>query len=140
MNEIVAFICVHLRHLRIGTSRCLTSSVNIFSTDSEICMRYSRLTTFSILCLVLTLRIAHAELRIPYERYRLPNGLTVILHEDHSTPQVAVNLWYGVGSASERPGRTGFAHLFEHLMFMGSRDAPEGVFDQLTEAEGGFSN
>jgi zinc protease len=81
-----------------------------------------------------------AELRIPYERYRLPNGLTVILHEDRSTPQVAVNLWYGVGSANERPGRTGFAHLFEHLMFMGSRDAPEGVFDQLIEAEGGFSN
>src|SRR4051794_12122084 len=54
------------------------------------------------------------------ETYTLPNGLTVILHEDHTTPFVGVNLWYRVGSKDEKPGRTGFAHLFEHLMFQGS--------------------
>jgi zinc protease len=114
----------------------------------RVLIQFSLLSRFRVLYLILCAHLWFiplravwaAELRIPYERYRLPNGLTVILHEDRSTPQVAVNLWYGVGSASERPGRTGFAHLFEHLMFMGSRDAPEGVFDQLTEAEGGFSN
>jgi zinc protease len=83
---------------------------------------------------------AAPALRIPFERYRLPNGLTVILHEDHRTPHVAVNLLYGVGSADERPGRTGFAHLFEHLMFMGSKNAPEGTFDRIMEAEGGSNN
>ena len=55
-----------------------------------------------------------------YTQFTLPNGLHVILHEDHSVPIVTVNMWYRVGSARERPGRTGFAHLFEHLMFMGS--------------------
>lgn len=83
---------------------------------------------------------APAELSLPFERYRLPNGLTVILHPDRSSPQVGVNLWYGVGSANERPGKTGFAHLFEHLMFTGSRHAPEGTFDRLMEAEGGTNN
>jgi zinc protease len=57
---------------------------------------------------------------IPYEKYVLPNGLTLIVHEDHKAPIVAVNLWYHVGSKNERPGKTGFAHLFEHLMFNGS--------------------
>ena len=55
------------------------------------------------------------------EKYTLPNGLTVLLHEDHKTPVVAVNLWYKVGSKDEKPGRTGFAHLFEHMMFQGSK-------------------
>lgn len=67
-----------------------------------------------------------ARLTVPYELFRLPNGLTVILHEDHSVPQVAVNVWYHVGSAREKPGRTGFAHLFEHLMFEGSGHVKEG--------------
>ena len=58
------------------------------------------------------------------ERYTLDNGLTVILHEDRSTPMVAVNVWYHVGSGDEQPGRTGFAHLFEHVMFMGSEHVP----------------
>ena len=59
------------------------------------------------------------ELKV--EKYALPNGLTVILHEDHKTPVVAVNVWYRVGSKDEQPGRTGFAHLFEHMMFLGSK-------------------
>jgi zinc protease len=64
----------------------------------------------------------------------------VILHEDHSVPKIAVNLWYHVGSARETPGRTGFAHLFEHLMFEGSGHVPEGEFDQLLEAAGASNN
>jgi zinc protease len=75
-----------------------------------------------------------------FEKYTLDNGLEVILHEDHSTPVVAVNTWYKVGSADERPGRTGFAHLFEHIMFMGSQHVPVGAFDQWLEAAGAGNN
>lgn len=78
--------------------------------------------------------------RIDFERYTLPNGLTVILHEDHSTPVVAVNVWYHVGSGDELPGRTGFAHLFEHIMFMGSQNVPVGQFDVLLESAGADNN
>ncbi len=74
------------------------------------------------------------------ERYTLDNGLTVILHEDRSTPMVAVNVWYRVGSGDEQPGRTGFAHLFEHVMFMGSEHVPVGAFDQWLEAAGANNN
>ncbi len=77
---------------------------------------------------------------VGYTRFTLPNGLDVILHEDHTVPAVTVNLWYHVGSAREKPGRTGFAHLFEHLMFMGSKNAPEGKLDQWLEAAGGDNN
>jgi zinc protease len=77
---------------------------------------------------------------LTYERYTLPNGLDVILHEDHSVPLVAVNTWYHVGSADERPGRTGFAHLFEHLMFMGSENVAEGEFDARLAAAGAQNN
>ena len=63
---------------------------------------------------------AQSPVDIPYERFVLPNGLTLLVHEDHKAPIVAVNVWYHVGSKNERPGRTGFAHLFEHLMFNGS--------------------
>src|SRR5215212_5982986 len=56
---------------------------------------------------------------IPYTEYTLQNGLRVILHEDHSTPIVGVNVWYHVGSKNEQPGKTGYAHLFEHMMFQG---------------------
>ncbi|MDQ6737043.1 MAG: insulinase family protein, partial [Gemmatimonadota bacterium] len=78
--------------------------------------------------------------RITVEKYTLPNGLEVILHEDHTTPMVAVNTWYHVGSGDEKFGRTGFAHLFEHLMFMGSQHVPTGQFDQMLEAAGGNNN
>ena len=62
------------------------------------------------------------DIDIPYQKYVLPNGLTLIVHEDHKAPLVAVDVWYHVGSKDERPGRTGFAHLFEHLMFNGSEN------------------
>jgi zinc protease len=81
-----------------------------------------------------------AQLEVPYRLFTLANGLTVILHQDTSVPIVAVNLWYHVGSANERPGRTGFAHLFEHLMFEGSKHVPEGAFDTLLEGAGGNNN
>ncbi|HWG32592.1 MAG TPA: pitrilysin family protein [Gemmatimonadaceae bacterium] len=78
--------------------------------------------------------------RIPFEKYTLPNGLEVILHQDHTTPMIAVDTWYHVGSGDEKPGHTGFAHLFEHLMFMGSQHVPTGQFDQLLEAAGANNN
>jgi zinc protease len=83
---------------------------------------------------------AQAIPRIQFEKYTLPNGLEVILHEDHSTPIVAVDTWYHVGSGDEQVGRTGFAHLFEHIMFMGSQHVPVGTFDQLLESAGGNNN
>ena len=63
--------------------------------------------------------------QLKFEKYQLPNGLTVILSEDHRIPQVAVDLWYHVGAANQTPGHSGFAHLFEHLMFSGSRHLPD---------------
>jgi zinc protease len=81
-----------------------------------------------------------APLQVPYRQFTLANGLNVILHRDTSIPVVAVNMWYYVGSANEKPGRTGFAHLFEHLMFEGSKHVPEGQFDILLEGAGGDNN
>ncbi len=80
------------------------------------------------------------RLAVPYTQFTLPNGLNVILHEDHATPMVSVNVWYHVGSGRERPGRTGFAHLFEHIMFEGSGHVAEGLFDEWLEAAGGVNN
>jgi len=85
-------------------------------------------------------RLTAQSLRVPYQSFTLPNGLQVLLHEDHAAPVVAVNIWYHVGSADEKPGRTGFAHLFEHIMFMGSQHVPTGDFDKLLEAAGGDNN
>jgi zinc protease len=75
-------------------------------------------------------------MQIPYTKRTLSNGLDVIVHEDHQLPMVAVNLWYHVGSKNERPGRTGFAHLFEHLMFEGSAHHDHGYFPPLQRAGG----
>jgi predicted Zn-dependent peptidase len=74
------------------------------------------------------------------ETYTLPNGLTVILHEDHAQPMVTINTWFAVGSKDESPGRTGFAHLFEHLMFMGTDRVPGNQFDVMMESGGGANN
>ena len=79
-------------------------------------------------------------LTVAHSQFSLPNGLRVVLHEDHSVPLVSVNLWYHVGSARERPGRTGFAHLFEHIMFEGSQHVARGQFDALLESHGGENN
>jgi zinc protease len=74
--------------------------------------------------------------RIAFEKTTLPNGLEVILVEDHRLPVVAVNIWYHVGPANEAPGLTGFAHLFEHMMFAGTRHLPRGLADRLLEGAG----
>jgi predicted Zn-dependent peptidase len=92
---------------------------------------------FTPLCFV---ALAAPNVDIPIETYTLDNGLVVILHEDHRVPLVTVNLNYDVGSSDERPGRTGFAHLFEHLMFMGTERVPRGKFDAWMEAEGAWNN
>jgi zinc protease len=80
------------------------------------------------------------QISIPFEKYTLPNGLTVILSEDKSAPTVAVNIAYHVGSKNEVAGRTGFAHLFEHVMFTGSGNVPYGAHDRYTEGVGGNNN
>ena len=77
---------------------------------------------------------------VDYERFQLDNGLDVVLHRNPATPVVSVNTWYHVGSAREAPGRTGFAHLFEHLMFEGSGHVPEGAIDEWLEEAGGGAN
>jgi zinc protease len=109
--------------------------------------RASRLVTALVLTLVMA--VASGSLRaqspsprlsVPYREFTLPNGLHVIMHRDTSVPVVAVNVWYHVGSGSEKPGRTGFAHLFEHLLFEGSKHVPEGAFDAWLEAAGADNN
>ncbi|MHB1263289.1 MAG: M16 family metallopeptidase [Gemmatimonadaceae bacterium] len=79
-------------------------------------------------------------MRIPISTFRLDNGLFVTLSEDHTAPIVAVNLWYHVGSANERPGRTGFAHLFEHMLFQGSADVGANEHFELVQRAGGTLN
>ena len=76
--------------------------------------------TLTVAAFVAFASASHAQV-VQFDKYQLPNGLTVILHEDHSLPVVAINTWYRVGSKDESPGRSGFAHLFEHLMFMGTQ-------------------
>ncbi|RYG24601.1 insulinase family protein [bacterium] len=95
--------------------------------------------TLSAAIILCAAAIASAQ-SIQFEKYVLPNGMTVILHEDHSLPVAAVNLWYKVGSKDEPPRRSGFAHLFEHLMFMGTKRVPNGRFDTIMEAAGGSNN
>ncbi len=78
--------------------------------------------------------------KLQYQRLVLPNGLVVILHQDHSTPIVHVELWYHVGSKNEKPGRTGFAHLFEHLMFKGSKNVEPEQHTSIIASVGGQAN
>jgi len=93
----------------------------------------------SPIALLLLTTLAHAQ-DVKVEKYKLPNGMTVILHEDHSLPIAAVDIWYKVGSKDEPERRSGFAHLFEHLMFMGTERVPNGMFDNLMEKYGGSNN
>src|SRR5258708_31099148 len=78
--------------------------------------------------------------KLQYEISTLPNGLTVVIDEDHSVPIVHLNLTYHVGSKNERPGRTGFAHLFEHLMFKGSKDVEPDAHTSMIASVGGQAN
>ena len=91
-------------------------------------MRVSKFFVFLLVLLSLSAGMSFAQSTdklppINVTEYKLKNGLTVLLHRDTSTPIVAVNVWYHVGSKNERPGKTGFAHLYEHLMFGGSENA-----------------
>src|SRR5206468_10244731 len=79
-------------------------------------------------------------MRVPIVTFRLANGLAVTLSEDHTAPIVAVNLWYHVGSANERPGRTGFAHLFEHMLFQGSAHVRANEHFEIVQRAGGTLN
>src|SRR5579862_6579597 len=77
---------------------------------------------------------------VPLTDERLPNGLRLVIAEDHLAPVVAVNIWYAVGSKNEVPGKTGFAHLFEHVMFQGSRNVKKAEHIALVQAAGGTIN
>ena len=81
-----------------------------------------------------------SRIEIPFQRYVLPNGLTLIVHEDHKAPIVAVNVWYHVGSKNENRGRTGFAHLFEHILSRKTVSMPYNQVNRLTEDVGGTRN
>jgi zinc protease len=97
-------------------------------------------TSALLLTLMLPASAQGPSLSVPNTQFKLPNGLNVILHRDASVPVVSVNVWYHVGSGHERPGRTGFAHLFEHVMFEGSMHVPEGAFDSWLEGAGANNN
>ena len=94
---------------------------------------------FFILIIIFSF-INASSINVPYTQLTLKNGLNVILHEDHSLPLISVNIWYHVGSSSEKSGRTGFAHLFEHILFEKSTNVPEGKFIQWIESRGGRFN
>src|SRR5450759_5535622 len=102
--------------------------------------RAAWLACLACLALACTAAAQSNTINIPFTTYTLPNGLTVILSVDHTTPTVAVEAWYHVGSKNETAGRTGFAHLFEHVMFTGSGHVPYGLHDKLTEGCGGSNN
>src|SRR5881394_3882226 len=89
----------------------------------------------ALLALSARFALAQSEIDIPYQKFVLKNGLTVIVHEDRKAPIVAVNVWYHVGSKNEKLGKTGFAHLFEHLMFNGSENFDDDFF-KATEKVG----
>ena len=99
-------------------------------------------------CVLLTLALLscekesteNADFRVPVEYFKLDNGLKVVLSEDHTSPTVVVAVYYNIGFRNEPKDRTGFAHLFEHMMFQGSRNFPKGEFDKLVEGNGGFNN
>jgi zinc protease len=100
------------------------------NTQSRALRVFAFLTAFTnLLAARAASKAIDAKIDIPYQRFVLTNGLTLLVHEDHKAPIVAVNLWYHVGSKNEVPGKTGFAHLFEHLMFTGSENF-KGTGDQ----------
>jgi zinc protease len=106
--------------------------------NSLYCRRITLLVFSVLLCFgaVARAQAAHKLPEIKFEKYTLPNGLTVITHEDHRLPLVAVDLWYHVGPLNERPGRTGFAHLFEHMMFEGSKHVGEKAHIKYVQSAG----
>lgn len=102
--------------------------------------RYFLLIIFSFCCNILFAqqKYSYPTIDIPYKKYTLDNGLTLIVSEDHKVPMVAFNIWYHVGSKNEKLGKTGFAHLYEHIMFTSSEHYPD--FDRVMQTVGGGSN
>ncbi|MDO8549470.1 MAG: pitrilysin family protein, partial [Ignavibacteria bacterium] len=94
-------------------------------------MKIKTLLLFVSILSAVTFAQSIADINIPYQKFVLNNGLTLIVHEDHKAPIVAVNVWYHVGSKNEKQGKTGFAHLFEHLMFNGSENFDDDYFQAL---------
>ncbi len=94
-----------------------------------------------LVALLFTSTLSYGQMnQIKFEEYALENGLHVILHEDHSTPNVVISVMYHVGSKNEKPDRTGFAHFFEHLLFEGSENIQRGEFDEYIQRAGGANN
>src|SRR5512138_3401749 len=99
--------------------------------------------SLAILLVAVPLSARAADPEIKFEKYQLPNGLTVILSEDHRLPQVAVDLWYHVGAANQSPGKSGFAHLFEHMMFSGAKHIgpePFRILETVGTTAGSMAN
>ena len=93
-------------------------------------MNYSfiKLVVLGVASIFMSMNAGAAEVDINFTEYTLDNGLRLVVHEDHKAPIVAVNVWYHVGSKNEKPGKTGFAHLFEHLMFNGTENYDDEYF------------
>ncbi|HLN55830.1 MAG TPA: pitrilysin family protein [Bacteroidales bacterium] len=102
--------------------------------------RFASILFAVLLITACTAKTSEEKLSISYEKYTMPNGLQVVLHADHSDPVISYAIMYHVGSSREIPGRTGFAHLFEHLLFSGSENVPTGKFDKVIESMGGSNN
>ena len=98
------------------------------------------LLVFALIALMSCTEGKKGKLAIEFEKYKLPNGLTVVLHQDKSDPIISYAVQYHVGSSREVSGRTGFAHLFEHLLFSGSENVEKGRFDKILENAGGSNN
>ena len=103
-------------------------------------MKSALLLTLILSSFACTRKATEEKLAIAFEKYTMPNGLQVVLHTDHSDPVISYAIMYHVGSSREIPGRTGFAHLFEHLLFTGSENVPTGKFDRVIESMGGSNN
>ena len=99
-------------------------------------MRRIALAVFFVVLMIGSLQAEAPKLSIDHTKFTLPNGLTVIVHEDHTTPTAVVDIWYHVGSKNEQAGKTGFAHLFEHLMFNGSENYDDDWFKVLNRIGG----
>src|SRR5581483_2108354 len=116
---------------------CLRFVSRIAGRACDVSCRLSSMRKIALLFLMVWLAAqvraapVFTDVDIPYTKFVLPNGLTLIVHEDHKAPIVAVDIWYHVGSKDERPGRTGFAHLFEHLMFTNTENHHDEFFRPL---------